>query len=494
MRVLVTGGTGVVGKPAVDHLLGRGHTVRLLSRHAERDARQWPERVEPFEATVGDRESMRGAADGCEAVLHVAGIVAEEPPEVTFQGVNVDGTRYLVEEAERAGVRRFVHVSSLGADTGESDYHRSKLAGEQVARGFSGDWLILRPGNVYGPGDEVVSLLLKMVRALPAVPIVGNGDQPFQPAWADDIGKALALSVEQGAPRQVHLLAGPEQTTMTELLDMLAEVTGKRPHRIPVPNVLASLGAQVMEGMGLDLLPVNRDQIKMLEEGNVIPPDQENALSTVFGIEPTPLAKGLALLADSLPEQLPADGVGELLRQRYWADIQGSAMSAEQLMTVLRREFSTLTPDGTLQVGTEPGSNTQLDPGETITLDIPLRGTMQVRVEEMTPDTLTMATLGGHHLAGVIRFQAREHEGSRLRFEIVSYTRASNWVDWLGRTLGGRTIQHATWRSTVESVVERSGGSAPEGVQTEETNLAETERIERWAEELVMARKREEVE
>src|SRR5215218_5031048 len=164
MRVLVTGGTGVVGKPAVDHLLGRGHTVRLLSRNAERDAKQWPERVDPFEATVGDRASMRGAADGCDALLHIAGIVAEDPPEVTFQRVNVDGTRYLVEEAARAGVKRFVHVSSLGADRGESVYHRSKLASEEVAREFKGDWLILRPGNVYGPGDEVISLLLKMVR------------------------------------------------------------------------------------------------------------------------------------------------------------------------------------------------------------------------------------------------------------------------------------------------------------------------------------------
>ena len=493
MRVLVTGGTGVVGKPAVDHLLERGHTVRLLSRHAERDAKQWPERVEAIEASVGDREAMAGAAEGCDVVLHVAGIVAESPPEVTFQGVNVEGTRWLVEEAERAGVKRFVYVSSLGADTGESDYHRSKLAGEKEARAFRGEWLILRPGNVYGPGDEVISLLLKMVRALPAVPVVGNGDQPFQPVWADDAGRALALSVEQGEPGKVYLLAGPEETSMSRLLDQLAEITGKRPHRIPLPNLLASLGTRMMETVGLDLLPVSRDQITMLEEGNVIPPGQENALESVFGVKPKPLREGLALLADSLPEQLPGDGVGELLRQRYWADIEACPISAEQVINLLRREFSTLTPDGTLEVGTEPGSGSKLDPNETITLEIPLRGTMQVRVEEITPDTVTLATLGGHHLAGVIRFQAREHEGGRVRFEIVSYTRASNWVDWLGRTLGGRQVQHATWRSTVESVVERCGGRAPEGVQTEETTITDTDRIEQWAEELVMARKREEV-
>lgn len=494
MRVLVTGGTGVVGKPAVDELLARGHTVRLLSRNADRDARQWAAGVEPFPASVGEREAMRGAADGCDAVLHVAGIVAEDPPEVTFARVNVEGTRWLVEEAERAGARRFVYLSSLGADTGTSGYHRSKLAAEGEARKFGGSWVILRPGNVYGPGDEVISLLLKMVRALPVVPVIGNGDHPFQPVWAGDLAKAAALAVEREDTGAVHLLAGPERTSMNQVLDLLAEITGKSPTRVPVPDALAAFGTEAMERLGIETLPVTRDQITMLTEGNVIDPPAENALTTVYGVQPTPLAEGLATLADSLPEQLPREGVGELHRQRYWADIQGSRLSAAELIAVVRREFSTLTPDGTLQVGTEPGSGSRVEFGETITLDIPLRGTMQVRVERVTEEAFTMATLGGHHLAGVIRFQAREHEGGRVRFEIVSFTRASNWLDWVGRTLIGKPIQQATWRNTVEAVVARSGGTAPDGVRVEEDTVEDTERIEQWAEEVVMRRKREEDE
>src|SRR5689334_4824962 len=137
MRILVTGGTGVVGDAAVRALVGRGHTVRLLTRHAERDARAWPAGVEPHEGDVTDPGSLAGAADGCDAVLHAVGIVDESPPELTFERVNVDGTRHVVAEAERAGVPHLVYVSSLGADTGRSPYHQSKLAGEQVARGFS---------------------------------------------------------------------------------------------------------------------------------------------------------------------------------------------------------------------------------------------------------------------------------------------------------------------------------------------------------------------
>jgi nucleoside-diphosphate-sugar epimerase len=99
MRVLVTGGTGVVGRPSVGRLLESGHTVRLLSRNAAHDAASWPEGVEAHPASVDDRESVRAAADGCDAVLHIAGIMAEDPPEVTFQRVNVEGTLHLLADS-----------------------------------------------------------------------------------------------------------------------------------------------------------------------------------------------------------------------------------------------------------------------------------------------------------------------------------------------------------------------------------------------------------
>jgi NADH dehydrogenase len=223
MRVLVTGGSGVVGRPTVERLVELGHTVRLLSRHADRDARDWKEGVEGRVADVGDAASLAGAADGCDAVLHLAGIIAEDPPAVTFQKVHVDGTRHLVAESERAGVKRFVYVSSLGAHRGSSDYHRSKRAAEEVVRRFAGQWLVLRPGNVYGPGDEVISLLLKMLRAAPTVPVIGDGDQPFQPIWAGDLAGALARAVEEDAPAGETLeLAGPEVTTTNQVLDRRA--------------------------------------------------------------------------------------------------------------------------------------------------------------------------------------------------------------------------------------------------------------------------------
>src|SRR5206468_8321931 len=129
----------------------------------------------------------RGSADECDAVLHIVGIVNEQPPKNTFQKVNIDGTRYVVLEAERAGVKKFVYVSSLGADRGQSEYHRSKFVAEDVVRAFTRDWVVLRPGAVYGPGDEHVSVLLRMIRTLPVIPTIGDDNQECQPVWHEPL-------------------------------------------------------------------------------------------------------------------------------------------------------------------------------------------------------------------------------------------------------------------------------------------------------------------
>jgi nucleoside-diphosphate-sugar epimerase len=489
MKVLVTGGTGVVGKASVDQLLRAGHTVRLLSRHADDDARQWASGVEPHTGSVSSDQAVAGAAEGCDAVLHVAGIVAESPPESTFQEVNVEGTRRLAREARRAGVRRFVYVSSYGADRGESDYHRSKHAAEQVVRAEAPPgWLIVRPGNVYGPGDEVISLLLKLVRTLPAIPLIGLGDQPFQPVWMEDLGLALARAVERENPRETVVdVLGPDVTTMRDVIELLGKITERSPVLVPVPEFMARMGTQALETVGIDF-PLKEGQITMLMEGNVLPEGAVNGLTETFGVTPTPLGEGLGKLADALPEMLPSEGTGTLHRQRYWADIQGSQLSQEELFEVVRTEFYSLAPPGLLEVGAEPGSRTAMDVGATLTLEIPMRGHIQVRCVDIRDCTLTMVTLQGHPLSGAIRFDVTQVEPGTLRFEVRSFTRSADLIDRIGMRTVGKVAQRATWRSVVSAAVDRSGGTAPAGVQEEETALhgKDAEDVENWVEEVVM--------
>jgi NADH dehydrogenase len=491
MRILVTGGTGTVGEATVTELARRGHRVRLLSRHAREDAGAWPFGVEGVDGDVGDPAQIRGAADGCDAVLHMAAVVKERPPEVTFERVNVQGTRNVLAEATRAGVRRFVYVSSLGADTGESDYHRSKRQAETLVEGFEGNWTIARAGNVYGPGDEVVSLLLLWVRTLPAVPVIDDGDQPFQPVWSEDLAAALATCVEREdlAGRALDL-TGEERTSMNDVVRRLGEVVGREPVHLPVPRLLAELGLKALKQLGVEP-PVDEGQLTMLKEGSVLEPER-NALVRELGVRPLPLAEGLRRLVDRQPEQLPQDGVGTLERKRFWADVEGTARTAEEAMRDLAARFDELTP-WLMDLDAEPGAPRTVAEGVTLTMELPMRGRVQVRVIEATPTRITLVTLRGHMLAGYVQFEAEPRDGG-FRFEVRTVDRASSALDWIAlHPVGGR-VQDANWTALVEHVVEACGGTAPEGVQHAHDKLEgdEAAAAERWIADAVRARHRRE--
>jgi len=491
MRVLVTGGTGVVGTATVTELLRRGHTVRLLSRHATEESRQWPYGVEAWDASVADADAIRGAAEGCGAVVHLVAIVSESPPEATFERVNVQGTRNVVAEAERAQVVRLVYISSLGCDRGSSPYHKSKLEGEQIALASSVDTTVLRISSIYGPGDEIISLLVKMVRTLPAVPTINDGDDVFQPMWVEDAAQAIVTCMERDdLNHDVLEIAGPDTTSMNDVIDRLRKLTGREPVAIPVPGVLAVLGSRLAAAVGMDV-PLDAGQVTMLEEGNVIHDPAGNALDRL-GVTPTSLADGLAKLVDALPEQLPDAGVGALMRKRVWADIAGATLSPELLFERFRTRFAELTPD-TMDMGAEPGTPAQPTEGATITMALPVRGNVQVRVEELTPRSMTLITLEGHPLAGAVRFLS-EQRGEDVRFEVQVYDRPANAADWMVMRSIGQPMQLATWRTLVERVVNESGGRAPDGVQTDVESLdaLQAERVEAWLRDLVLARKRDE--
>ena len=471
MKVLVTGGTGVVGAAAVRSLLAAGCSVRLFSRHAKKDAERWQgSDVTSKEGSVAEASQVAGAAEGCDAVLHIAGIVEERPPQVTFDAVNVGGTRNLLAEAEVAGGKRFVHVSSLGADRGSSAYHRSKLEAEELVRRFPGDWLILRPGNVYGPGDEVLSYLLQVVRSAPAVPVIDGGDQPFQPLHAEDLGAALSVAVTRtDLSRQVLLLAGPEVTSTQDVLDRLARLTGRDPVRLPVPAALATLGAQAAALLGVRV-PLNDDKVTMLREGNVIPPGEVNALTEVLGVTPTPLEEGLRRLASTQPEQL--EGTGTLTRRRYRAFLAGVQRTPQDLFAEFRRRFFELVPESTVREAGEATGHPELEAGSVLTLSLPFRGNVQVRIVEVTDTELTLVTVAGHPLAGSNTFRFVGTPGVDLRFEVETCDRSATLLDELAMVPFGGFLKRFTWTTVVEETARMAGALPPVEVETEEHTLA----------------------
>lgn len=501
MHVLVTGGTGVIGNGAIPALLAAGHTIRLLSRHADREVESFPDGVESFAADIATRRDLDAALVGVDCILHIAGIVEEQPPETTYEAVNVGGTRNLIAAAKDAGQPYFVFISSLGADRGQSEYHQSKLRAEEIVRSYHGRWVVLRPGNVYGPGDETVSMLLKMVRTLPAIPMVARGDQPFAPIWYSDLGRLIEQVV--GDPEltgRTFEVAGPDVTSTDDLIKRLGELTGRNVPRMTVPVWVTEVGVQAMEafgGLGKRLLeragvgaPLTSAKLDMLLEENVVPPGGHNALMD-FVPEPTSLDDGLDMLADLLPEQLPGEGVGAIQRSRYYADIEGSPYRAAQLLDLVCEHIQSVMP---IEFAAEPGVPRRADqPGKTLTAAIAGRGNIQVKLEEKTETRATFVTLEGHPLAGVMQLQA-EDLGGGLRFNVHIASQASNVFDWVAMRVIGMSMQTINWRNVVRRVVKLSGGKSPQGVQHESQPMSENEAhdIRRFAERIVQTRKREE--
>jgi uncharacterized protein YbjT (DUF2867 family) len=484
VKVLVTGGTGVIGRAAVSELLRRGHTVRLLSRGAAEDAEIWADaRVEPFPGDIGDASGVRGAADGCTALVHIVGIVDEAPPELTFERINVGGTSNILAEASRAGVQRVIFISSLGAERGSSEYHRSKLEAEALVQRWGGNWTILRTGAVVGPGDETLSVLLRMIRILPAVPVIDDGDQPFQPVWHEDLAWAIGESVQRtDLAGRVLRIAGEDVITVNETLDLFSNVTDRDPLRVPLPSLLAKVGTSLASAVGLQT-PVSAATLQMLLEGNYVRDEEVNDLTGLLGFRPEPIRTRLVQLADEIPEQTPDEGVGKLQRRRFRVDIRGSRLARPALYQHFLDHFADIAP---FDAAAEPGAPTNLEPDATLTLELPARGHVQVRVVGLEDCTATLATLDGHPLAGIVRFTFAELDGDVIRFTIDVVERPASRFDQLSMALVGSAAQKRTWRQTAENVAERSGGTADD-VHEESWSLDddEAEPLEEWIRDLI---------
>jgi nucleoside-diphosphate-sugar epimerase len=275
-RAFVTGATGFVGQHLVSGLVERGASVIALVRKPTRLG------VETIVGDLGrDDPALAAALAGCDVVFHCAGAVGDRVTWASGHAVNVEGTRRIAEAARRAGVPRFVHVSTLGVygvDAGtysersprkrvDEPYTDTKIEAEETAeRIFEGDALrIVRPGMIYGPNDTgMMPRLAEMIRK--RVPLIGNGRTPVTLVHVRDVVAALvaaALSEHGG----VWNVRGPDDLTWEELARRVAGALGVRaPKHMPKP--VAALIARVLELLErvrlVDRAPLSPFVVKLL--------------------------------------------------------------------------------------------------------------------------------------------------------------------------------------------------------------------------------------
>ncbi|MEK6675554.1 MAG: NAD(P)H-binding protein [Planctomycetota bacterium] len=261
-RVMVTGATGFVGRMVVRQLLAGGFTPVCLVRSSQTLLRQQadvsPERLVSVVGSLRDVGAVNEAVEGAHAVIHLVGIILQRRLQgQTFHRIHVEGTRKIVEAAQRAGVRRFIYMSALGTRPhAASAYHRTKWIAEEIVRSSGLDWTIFRPSLIHGPQGELMRLLKRFSCNVmpPVIPYFGNGQARLQPVFVKDVAICVVESLKKPETvRQVFPLGGPKAYSWKELYNACrAWMPGAKHWKpmvsqpVPVAKAIAWLGGPVM--------------------------------------------------------------------------------------------------------------------------------------------------------------------------------------------------------------------------------------------------------
>jgi nucleoside-diphosphate-sugar epimerase len=259
MKVAVTGATGYTGGRLVTALLARGDDVRALARSASVTPGLRSSGAQVVEGDLRDAASLRRLCEGADAVIHVAAVYRTVGhTESYYRDINVGGTERLLEAAAAAGLRRFVHTSTVGVHghvisppADESTplapgdvYQVTKAEADTLALEFGPRHglpvTVVRPGAIYGPGE---TRLLKLFRAIARgrYAIVGTGRPFYHPVYIDDLVRGFLLALDRpGAAGEAFIIAGPRYVTQAELAALIARHSGGRvlPLRIPATPVV----------------------------------------------------------------------------------------------------------------------------------------------------------------------------------------------------------------------------------------------------------------
>jgi len=275
MQVLVTGATGFVGSHIVEALLAVGHHPVALVRRSG-NARLLHSLGVPIRyGDITDRNSLGAALEGCEGVVHAAGLVEGVGRKADFDRTNIDGARNIVELAAAAGVRRLVNIASLvvyarhrrqGVVVDETEallcerpptwdhYTRTKLAAERIALAAHRPGVMevtsIRPGFTFGPRDFTFSATLVSALRAGRWPLPGGGRTHVPSIYVTDMARMGLLCLER-EEAQGHAFACVAEPFITyaELITAFANALGVSPPRLGLPYGLAyalALGTEVI--------------------------------------------------------------------------------------------------------------------------------------------------------------------------------------------------------------------------------------------------------
>ena len=273
----IFGGSGFVGKHIVRALVKEGWRVRVATRspHTEGDLRVIGRvgQVQIVQANLRFPDSVDAALKGADAVVNCVGILFEQGHQ-NFDDLHEHGAGNVAKAAAQAGISNFVQISAIGADSeSESEYARTKAAGEAAIMAALPHADIMRPSIIFGPEDKFFNKFAAMSQYSPALPLLGGGETKFQPVYVVDVAKAVTKVLNAGTNGTIYELGGPRDYSFKELIQFTLDSVDRKRFLAPIPwfaaNILGLKGE--LSGKLPFIAPfLTRDQVSLLRVDNVV--------------------------------------------------------------------------------------------------------------------------------------------------------------------------------------------------------------------------------
>lgn len=287
--ILLIGGNGFVGRVLAAQLQAANYSVLIPSSHpaSGRELRMLPKiHIEDVDVhEFDDLQSLCTRIKPNGAVINLVGVLHDKPASPygkVFKAAHVDLPKNIVTAMQMNGLRRYLHMSALGADShGPSMYQRSKGDGELAVKASNLDWTIFRPSVIFGAQDQFINLFAKLTKLFPAMPLA-NHQAKFQPVSVDDVASTFVKAL--GMPETIHQsydLVGPTVYTMKEIVEFAARKAKTTCTIIPVPAFVGYVQALAFEFLPVPTL-MSRDNIASMQLPNTLPLNGKDALVEIF--------------------------------------------------------------------------------------------------------------------------------------------------------------------------------------------------------------------
>lgn len=254
MRVLVTGAYGLIGAACLARLHAAGHEVIAAGRNIASARRRLPYAqwvAADFKKLV-DADAWLPLLHGVDAVVNCVGVLQDGLRD-DVQRVQLDGTKALFDGCVRAGVKRVIHISAIGAEPdGPSAFSRSKAGAEAYLKECALDWVILRPALVLGPAVYGGTAMLRGIAAFPGVVPIVHADARIQVVGLDDLTETVARALVPDAPaRAVWEVMHPQVHRLADIVTAIRAWLGFRPRRVvALPDAIAKVVARLADALG----------------------------------------------------------------------------------------------------------------------------------------------------------------------------------------------------------------------------------------------------